>query len=133
MRKSPAPEARRAPHKRWNFLVALVCGLAVVVGGWLAEAKRAKEAPAAPAAQCKKDQDCVAVMDDCCTCTSGGRQKAIPRKEKAAYERDRKKECFQIMCAQVMSQDPTCAEVPTCDAGVCKMGAAPAPPAPAKP
>jgi hypothetical protein len=101
--------------------------MAIVVGGWYAEAKRAKTdgktGGADPAAvQCKKDQDCVAVPDDCCSCTSGGRLRALPRREKSSYDKGRKKECEGIMCTEVMSQDPSCSQTPVCDAGVCKMG-----------
>ena len=71
--------------------MALACAMAIVVVGWYAEATPAKAGAktdgktggADPAAvQCKKDQDCVAVPDDCCSCTSGGRLRALPRREK---------------------------------------------------
>jgi hypothetical protein len=104
-------------NKGWTFATALACAMAIVVGGWYAEAN-----PAKTAVQCKKDQDCVAVPDDCCSCTSGGRLRALPRREKSSYEKGRKKECEGIMCTEVMSQDPSCSQTPMCDAGLCKMG-----------
>jgi hypothetical protein len=108
--------------KKTTALAALTCAMVIVIGGFYAQAKPAKGAVTAPAVQCKKDQDCVAVPDDCCSCTTGGRMRALPRKEKASYDKGRKKECQGIMCTEVMSQDPSCSQTPVCDAGVCKMG-----------
>jgi len=111
--------------KKTTALTALACAMVIVIGGFYAQAKtgqRGAGAGAASAVQCKKDQDCVAVPDDCCPCTQGGRMRALPRKEKASYEKGRKKECQGIMCTEVMSQDPSCSQTPVCDAGVCKMG-----------
>ena len=92
-----------------------------------AEAKRrAKPAPAA-GPDCKTDADCVAVPDDCCSCNMGGKQRAIPKKQKADYEKDRKKRCADTSCTAMMSEDPSCAQRPFCGAGICELGEAPAP------
>lgn len=105
------------------MMTALTCAMVFVISGLYAQAKPGKpRAAAAPAVQCKKDQECVAVPDDCCPCTQGGRMRALPRKEKASYEKGRKKECQGIMCTEVMSQDPSCSQTPVCEEGVCKMG-----------
>jgi hypothetical protein len=100
--------------------VVLVALLTVV---FVAEAKKGK-AKAAPAstADCKTDSDCVLVSDDCCSCSQGGKQHAIPKKEKAAYEKDLKKRCSETACTEAMSDDPTCSQKPICAAGICELG-----------
>jgi hypothetical protein len=109
-------------------LVALVGG-AAVVGARGAEAKRARgKAPDAGSADCKKDADCVAVIDDCCPCSQGGKQRAIPKKTQASYEKDRHKRCEGTACTEVMSQDPTCEQKPFCAAGICELSDAAATP-----
>jgi hypothetical protein len=93
-----------------------------------ARAKRAhrKSAPAASgAADCKVDHDCALVVDDCCPCSQGGKQRSIPKKEKDTYEKARKKRCAGTVCAEMMSDDPSCTQVPFCGAGICELGAAP--------
>ncbi len=89
-----------------------------------AQAKRAhkpKSAPAA-AADCKTDADCVLVPDDCCSCNQGGKQRAIPKKQKDSYEKDRKKRCADTQCMEMMSQDPSCSQHAFCGAGICELG-----------
>ena len=89
-----------------------------------AEARRARKAKPAPAAStdCKTDKDCVLVPDDCCTCEQGGKQRAIPKKQKDGYEKDRKKRCAKTECIEMMSQDPSCTQKPFCGAGICELG-----------
>ena len=94
---------------------------------FLAQAKKGKKAPAS-SADCKTDKDCVLVPDDCCPCSQGGKQRAIPKKDQASYEKDRKKRCEGTACIEVMSQDATCAQRPFCAAGICELGDAPATP-----
>jgi hypothetical protein len=99
--------------------------LAIVLGGsWLAHARKgkAKAHKSEPTADCKKDSDCSAVPDDCCPCSQGGKQRAVPNKEKAAYEKDRKKRCADTACTEMMSTDPTCSQTPICAAGICELG-----------
>src|SRR4051812_7880801 len=116
--------------RRRSPLVALLplVALAAFLGGALsAQAKHAKaKAKADAAAACKTDADCVAVSEDCCPCSEGGKQRAIPKKEKAAYEKDRKKRCAGTMCTEVMSQDSSCSQRPFCGAGICELGDIPA-------
>lgn len=120
-------------------MAMLLASLAVLAGGAaLAEAQRTRKAPAAPAAEhrasgarqaashCKKDADCVVVPDDCCSCSEGGKQHAVARSARDAYEKERQKRCAGTMCAQMMSQDPSCAQQAVCRAGSCTLGDTPA-------
>src|SRR5438552_17132179 len=99
--------------------VALSAGL---LGASDAEAKHRRAKAPADATDCKKDSDCVAVVDDCCPCSEGGKQRAIPKKAQAGYEKDRRKRCEGTACTEVMSQDATCAQRPFCAAGICELG-----------
>jgi len=91
----------------------------------LAEAKKgggaARRAPA-DNRDCKSDSDCVIVADDCCPCSQGGQARAIPKKQKDTYEKDRKKRCVETACTEMMSDDPSCTQVPFCGAGICELG-----------
>jgi hypothetical protein len=113
--------------KRFMFAVAAAALFALLLGGsWLAEAKRArgKGKGTAPASteDCKTDADCVLVADDCCPCSEGGKQRAIPKKDKDSYEKDRKKRCGDTACTEMVSTDPSCSQTPTCGAGLCELG-----------
>jgi hypothetical protein len=120
---------RPTPSGGWILLTALVLGAGLFLGARVAAAKHGKaKAPAAAADDCKKDADCVAVVDDCCPCSEGGKQRAIPKKDQASYEKERKKRCEGTACTEVMSQDATCAQKPFCAAGICELGDAPAAP-----
>jgi hypothetical protein len=125
---------RTSSVKRFAFPLAAVSLLALLLGGsWFAEAKRGrarKAAPAASSGDCKKDTDCVMVPDDCCPCSQGGKQRAIPKKQRDAYEKDRKKRCADAACTEMMSTDPSCNARPLCLAGICELGDAPADSAP---
>jgi hypothetical protein len=105
------------------LIVVAVLGGASVGVSLLAEAKKAggKRAPA-DNRDCKTDKDCVLVADDCCPCEQGGKARAIPKKQKDTYEKDRKKRCADTACTEMMSTDPTCAQVPFCGAGICELG-----------
>jgi hypothetical protein len=116
-----------------RFLPALLVTLlslgAVTLGAVVdAQAKRGSsktKAPAAGSTECKGDADCVAVVDECCPCSQGGKQRAILKKEQASYEKDRKSRCKDQLCTEVMSQDPSCSQRPVCLAGICELGDAP--------
>jgi hypothetical protein len=117
---------RRTQHLRFGLRFCLV--FAVIAGGsvgvsMLAEAKKGggKRAPA-DNRDCKTDKDCVAVADDCCPCSQGGKARAIPKKQLADYEKDRKKRCADTACTEMMSTDPSCSQVPFCGAGICELG-----------
>jgi hypothetical protein len=112
---------------RFLVIVAILGGATVGVS-MLAEAKRggggSKRAPA-DNRDCKTDKDCVAVADDCCPCSEGGKARAIPKKQKDTYEKDRKKRCADTACTEMMSTDPSCSQVPFCGAGICELGEPP--------
>jgi hypothetical protein len=87
-----------------------------------AESRPRAKKPAAAAA-CKADADCVLVPVDCCPCSAGGKQRAIPAKEKDSYERARQERCSETMCTAMMSTDPSCAASKAiCKAGTCALG-----------
>jgi len=107
---------------RFLLVVAVLAGASVGMS-MLAEAKRGggKRAPA-DNRDCKTDKDCVTVADDCCPCSQGGKARAIPRKQKDTYEKERKKRCADTACTEMMSTDPTCSQEPFCGAGICELG-----------
>jgi hypothetical protein len=115
-----SPRRLRIAH----VFVALALGAAFFAAP-RAEAKRGRtrgKASAAGTVDCKKDTDCVAVVDDCCPCSEGGKQRAIPKKDQTGYEKDRRKRCHGTACTEVMSQDATCEQKPFCAAGICELG-----------
>jgi hypothetical protein len=69
--------------------------------------------------ECKKADDCAAVPEECCTCAQGGKLRAVPKAAAAKIASDCKK--AQMMCAQVMSSDPSCTMKPACVAGRCTL------------
>ena len=113
----------------FRFLIAVTILAGATVGvSMLAEAKKGgggKRAAPADNRDCKTDKDCVMVADDCCPCSQGGKARAIPRKQKDTYEKDRKKRCADTACTEVMSTDSSCAQVPFCGAGICELGEPP--------
>lgn len=105
------------------LVIAAILGGGTVGVSVLAEAKRGGAGKRAPAdnRDCKTDKDCVIVADDCCPCNQGGKARAIPKKQKDAYEKERKKRCTDTACTEMMSTDPSCAQVPFCGAGICEL------------
>jgi hypothetical protein len=113
------------PHRVRRAAVVVTSVLvALLAFGLGAEARRARKAKPAPTGttDCKTDADCVLVPDDCCTCEQGGKQRAVPKKQKDAYEKDRRKRCAKTECIEMMSQDPSCTQRPFCGAGICELG-----------
>jgi hypothetical protein len=122
--------------KLWIVFAAL--GAVSFSVPFLAQAKgskRARTSKKAPAStdDCKTDKDCVLVADDCCPCSQGGKQRAIPKKERESYEKDRKKRCADTACTEQMSTDPSCSQKPFCGAGICELGGDSGSDAPAAP
>ena len=111
----------RSTSSRFKLFVVLAAlGSASFGVPFLAHAKKGKKAPASTA-DCKTDKDCVAVPDDCCPCSEGGKQHAIPKKDKDTYEKDRKKRCADAACTESISNDPSCSQKPFCAAGICEL------------
>jgi hypothetical protein len=99
----------------------LVAGVAAcLTAGSTAEGKGKKAA--APAAECQADTDCVLVTDGCCGCNEGGKQRAIPKRARDAYEKKRKAICKNNMCPQLMSEDATCVGRAVCKEKTCALG-----------
>ena len=122
------------PSRRWR-LAAVLLVLGAASFGVSVRTQAAKKGHAKAPAQtedCKTDKDCVLVPDDCCSCAEGGKQRAIPKKQKDAYEKERKKRCAETACTEAVSTDPSCSQQPFCGAGICELGDAPAA-APASP
>jgi len=114
-------------HLRFGLrflIVVTILGGASFGVSMFAEAKKGGGGKRAPAEvrDCKSDHDCVLVADDCCPCSQGGKARAIPKKQKDTYEKDRKKRCADTACTEMMSDDPTCTQVPFCGAGICELG-----------
>jgi hypothetical protein len=110
-------EPRQAPYfwRRYTAAMRMVIGavVALVVSACGLVQAEGKSGPA-----CKADSDCVLVPTDCCGCNNGGKQKAIPARAKASYERARQARCADTMCAAVVSTDSSCAAT----TAVCKEG-----------
>lgn len=70
---------------------------------------------------CKSDDDCTLIKADCCGCSQGGKQIAIPRAEISARQAKLMAECKGIFCAQVMSPDPSCKLKAQCVDGRCQL------------
>jgi hypothetical protein len=122
----------RSLSSRFRILLAFAAlGVASFGVPFLAQAKKGKKAPAS-SADCKTDKDCVLVPDDCCPCSQGGKQRAIPKKEKDSYEKERKKRCADTACTESVSTDPSCSQTAFCGAGICELGGD-APPADSPP
>jgi hypothetical protein len=104
-------------------MIIAILGGATVGVSMLAEAKKggARRAPADDR-DCKTDKDCIIVADDCCPCSQGGKARAIPKKQKDSYEKDRKKRCADTACTDMMSTDASCTQVPFCGVGICELG-----------
>ena len=112
---------------RSRLVMAALAAVFFAGGFHAAEARKGKaRAPKADAVDCKKDSDCVVVVDECCPCSQGGKQRAIPKKTKDSYEKERKKNCKDTACTEMVSNDPTCSQVAICAAGICELGDAPA-------
>ncbi|MBA3540819.1 MAG: hypothetical protein H0T79_14500, partial [Deltaproteobacteria bacterium] len=79
------------------------------------------------------DEDC-ALVEACCGCNAGGRKVGIRADQVAAYDASRGQRCAATMCAQSISEHPSCNAEPVCRKGHCvaqpHMGRAPEAPLP---
>lgn len=83
-------------------LLAMSCG-----------SKTAAPAPDKPAPPseisdtCKTADDCE-LVDACCGCSAGGKKMAIRKDAVAGFQASHEQRCGEVMCAQVISTDPSC-------------------------
>lgn len=71
-------------------------------------------------ASCKSDDDCELTAYHCCNCSAGGRMAAVSKSAMSELLRRRGVVCAEYACAQVVSDDPTCAaERAVCREGKC--------------
>jgi len=89
----------------------------------VADAGAALEPPKKGAAECKSADDCGLVIDGCCDCNNGGKQKAVTKAQAAAWKRDPK--CRGMMCMHMISIDPSCKEKAACVSGKCVLSGKP--------
>src|SRR5256885_481047 len=104
-----------------SWLIVLVVGVGACLlagnpGGGKAQARKA-----ANTAECHEDTDCVLVTDGCCGCSTGGKQRAIPKKARDNYEKKRQSICKKTMCPQLMSEDQTCVGHAVCKEKTCAL------------
>ena len=100
-------------------LAAIAALAALAVGGGAATVgcggppAAAPDKPAATSAvteppdNCTTADDCE-LVDACCGCNAGGKKLAIRKDAVAAFEASREQRCGGLMCAQFISQDPSC-------------------------
>lgn len=60
-----------------------------------------------PADHCTTADDCD-LVDACCGCNAGGKKIAIRKDAVAGFLASREQRCAGVMCAQFISQDPSC-------------------------
>jgi hypothetical protein len=87
---------------------------AAVIVAWLAigcgpasPASTSPAPPGEPGDSCTTADDCE-LVDACCGCSAGGRKIAIRKDAVAGFESTRAQRCGEVMCAQMISKDPSC-------------------------
>lgn len=60
-----------------------------------------------PDTRCETADDC-ALVDACCGCSAGGKQLAIRKDAVAGFTAAHDQRCGGVMCAQMISTDPSC-------------------------
>ena len=101
---TPAPGAARrgAGIAILLWICAIGCGAA--------PAASAGDTPAPvtePDTRCTTADDCD-LIDACCGCNAGGRKLAIRKDAVAGFTASRDQRCGTVMCAQMISADPSC-------------------------
>jgi hypothetical protein len=69
---------------------------------------------------CRSDDDCI-LVDQCCDCNNGGGRIAIRKDQLAHYKEQRTKECSNMACAAMISQDGSCNAEASCRDGRCSV------------
>jgi len=72
-----------------------------------------------PVEGCQADTDCAIVSADCCGCSSGGRNMALPAKDSIEWDQKLGKSCKDVGCPAVIAQDVSCYSIPHCVGGEC--------------
>jgi hypothetical protein len=87
---------------------ALGCALAIGCGGPSAPDKPVvPPSPSHPDDQCTSADECD-LADACCGCNAGGKRIAMRKDAIPAFKASFEQRCHDVMCAQFISQDPTC-------------------------
>jgi len=66
-----------------------------------------------PDTHCTTADDCE-LVDACCGCNAGGSKLAIRKDAVAGFAASHAQRCGNAMCAQMISQDPSCDAEPIC-------------------
>ena len=79
-------------------------------------------------AVCEQDADCMVTAQHCCSCNEGGKRVGVNRQFRLKVARRRLGSCDKVMCAQKMSDSPTCkSSVAKCVNKVCVVDTSGAP------
>lgn len=68
---------------------------------------------------CSKDDDCIIFKVDCCDCNQGGKHQAIPKSQLEEQTSKLLVDCEEVVCLQMISQDPSCKQKAGCKSGKC--------------
>jgi hypothetical protein len=78
--------------------------------------------PAVERGTCASHADCVAIVDGCCDCAHGGKQRAVPRRNQAKQLFAQRASCGKdVLCVTMMSNDASCRQRAACVDHVCAM------------
>jgi hypothetical protein len=80
-----------------------------------------KGPPYVPPLSCATDDDCALAPAGCCGCSEGGQNRALSKSALGAWEAARTGRCTEVVCAQGMSDDPTCSASARCVEGTCRL------------
>lgn len=70
---------------------------------------------------CKDDNECIKIKGDCCECNTGGTAIAINRKYSDYWNNKLNRQCKDIFCTQVISNDWTCFANVSCIENKCEL------------
>jgi hypothetical protein len=93
----------------------------------IAAAAAPQAAGAVERGDCAADADCAVVPVGCCGCSNGGQQRAVAASHVDRIEQERKKQCEDRACLDVISKHRSCAQVPVCREGRCVLVPPPTP------
>lgn len=107
---------------RWKIVSAVMIGHLLLTGYACDKVVQSGSETAAKehvAQVCKSADDCVVVKEDCCGCSQGGKAKAVAKSQVKGWISTLDGRCGDIMCMQVISNDPSCNKAATCQDGHC--------------